>query len=109
METDIYSNLKTYIRYQLLTGVAVALIEADLSNAQMAVFVVHLFLSRKVVWSKVEENSRDFTKFVHMLSNQSGLVVEDGVLIGPIKVNGGRFVPSNIPLYVGKITTELKT
>jgi hypothetical protein len=96
------------LRYQLLTGAAGALIEAGLTNADVAVFVVHMFLSSAVDRIKIEENSRDFTKFVQMLSNWSELIAKDGVLIGPILVNGGDFVPSNIPLYIGKICTDLK-
>lgn len=97
------------LRYQLLTGVAGAIIEAGVRNAHVAVFVVHVFLSSAVDRSKVKENSRDFERFIQLLSNRPELVAEDVELIGPIFVNGGDFVPLNIPLYVGKISTELKT
>jgi hypothetical protein len=101
-----FSTLKS-LRYQLLNGIAGALIEAKNRNADIALFVVHFFMSTELDQGKVDLNFRDYTKFIQLISNRPDLTIDYGSLIGPIRVEGGPFVPSNIPLYVGKIFTEL--
>lgn len=93
------------LRYQLLTGCAGALIEASRVDAQIAVFVVHVFISGAVNPEKVQSNDMDYMQFLRCLWPDGCNNFADGVLVGPISVTGGRFVPSDVPLYVGKIKT----
>jgi len=95
------------LRYQLLTGMAGALIEAGIQQADVGLFVVHEFISKEVDSQKVKANLRDFVKFIHLLPGCSNAGIVEGQLIGPIHVPGGEFVPSDIPLYIGKISREI--
>ena len=95
------------LRYQLLTGSAGTLIDAESIGARLAVFVVHIFLSNKLDVKKVDQNEQDFNNFIRLLAKNPQLILEDGKLFGPIVVNGGKFVPSHIPLYVGKMHTRI--
>ncbi len=95
------------LRYQLLTGSAGTLIDAESIKAHIAVFVIHVFLSNELDMEKVDQNDKDFNKFIRLLSENPKLKLENGKLLDPIVVNGGEFVPSHIPLYVGKIHTRI--
>ncbi len=96
------------LRYQLITGAAGTLIDAKSIKAHLAVFVIHIFLSNNLNFDKVKKNDRDFNNFIWLLSKNPQLKLEDGELFGPILINGGEFVPSYIPFYVGKIHTWIK-
>jgi hypothetical protein len=100
-----FPALKSF-RYQLLAAVAGALIEAKIRKAALCLFVVHVFLTKLVDLKKIEENSRDYDKFIQLLSGRPDLEVKDGKLIGPIHVKGGPFVPLNVPLYAGKMVSN---
>lgn len=95
------------LRYQLLHGLAGTLIEAKNKKATQAVFVVHEFISSKVYQDKVDRNNADFEKFVHAFPGWKEASIRAGVLVGPIRVPGGKFVPGDIPILIGKATTNL--
>ena len=95
------------LRYQLLTGVAGALIEAGKQRADIGLFVVHEFLSNEVKQEKVQENLKDLVKFIQLLPGCSKVEIKEEQLIGPIRVPGGEYVPSSIPLYVGKVSRKI--
>jgi hypothetical protein len=95
------------LRYQLLTGVAGALIGAKKQEAEVGLFVVHEFLSEETKQEKVQENWRDFLGFIQLLPGCSNTGILEGQLIGPIHVPGGQFVPSDTPLYLGKVSREI--
>jgi len=95
------------LRYQLLTGCAGALIEASKIGAGAAVFVVHVFISDSVDNQKVRSNDIDYVCFLKRLGYMDTKNMDDGSLIGPLKVPGGPFVPSDLPLYAGKIKTQV--
>ena len=97
------------LRYQLLHGVAGTLIEAENRGAAQAVFVVHEFLSDQTEPDKVERNRQDLDRFLHQLPGFRDARLEPGQLLGPIQVPGGEFVPSDIPLLIGKVTTHLES
>ena len=95
------------LHYQLLTGVAGALIEAKTKDAAFAVFVVHRFLSSGLPYTTLSKNFNDLSQFVQTLPGCTNVRLEDGKLIGPIHVSGARYVPSHIPLYIAEITRPL--
>lgn len=96
------------LRYQLLVGVAGSLAEAKNRHADFAVFVVHQFLSSKVLSRNVLRNSMDWSRFIRCLPNCSDVEPAFGRLIGPIFVPGNEYIPSTIPLYLGKTSRILE-
>jgi hypothetical protein len=53
-------------------------------------------------------NDREFDQFLNYLTSDEAGGMDDGVLIGPLEVPGGPFVPPDMPLYVGKIKTGIR-
>jgi hypothetical protein len=95
------------LRYQLLTATAGALAFARQENAQVAVFLVHEFRSSSVSRRALAINERDLNQFVCRLSGGNYKGVELGELVGPIRVRGNEWIPSDIPLYIGKVCRHL--
>jgi hypothetical protein len=96
------------LRYQLLHGIAAALIHAKAKRADAALFLVHEFRGEGFDMRKAERNSADLETFVRRLPG--GGAPEDigtGKVVGPFRVPGGGKVPGGIPLYVGKVVREL--
>jgi hypothetical protein len=96
------------LRYQLLHAVAATLIEAQQRGAEVAAFLVHEFLSTRLQPDKVLRNHLDWQSFVARLARDQAAPVQAGRTIGPIFVAGGGLVPSTIPLYLGKIQSNLE-
>ena len=89
------------LRYQLLHGIAASLIFAREHSATAAVFIVLEFHGPSCVKENLERNSRDFSLFLKALS-PNGPSSQIGKLSGPLLVPGGEFVPTGLPLFVGK-------
>ena len=90
------------LRYQLLHAVAGTLMEARRRKANVAVFVVHEFLSADTNEELVKRNTDDLRKFV---AATSGDPVFIGRLAGPFSFPG--LNSHEIILFVGKITTKI--
>ncbi len=101
--------------YQLLPAVGGTLIEAGNCGAGQAVFLVHEFLHepnaalglKGTEGRKVERNRQALDDLVEALPGTGGRPPVGDFLVGPFAVPGGRFVPSDVPLLVGKVTTVL--
>jgi hypothetical protein len=94
------------LRYQLVHGCAATLIEANLRQADVAVFLVHEFLIPGATKPKtVKQNSEDWATFLRAL-DPSGDLLRPGGMSGPFKVPGGGRVPGTVPLLVGKVSTS---
>jgi hypothetical protein len=89
------------LRYQLLHGAAATLIEAKNRKAKLAAFIVHEFLSEKTQPEKVQKNGQDLRYFISLLGTEV-----HGGLTGPCMVPGNQFVPNDIPLFLGKASTN---
>jgi len=90
-----------HLRYQLLTGVAGALAEAQACGADITVFVVHEFIgSTNPV--KVAANAADLNAFVSLLSNRCVPTVSPGSLCGPFSVPGNAHFAGTNRLFIGK-------
>ena len=96
------------LRYQLLTGIAGTLIEAKKRKADCAVFAVHEFLSQGLDLVKISQNTEDFNTFVRLLSKEKDVRTVSGALQEVGYVKGSKFVPSKIPLLIGKTATKLE-
>jgi len=94
--------------YQLLTGVAGTLAEAKRRRAKQAVFVVHVFESRRVLTSKSKiVNDHAFADFLRALGLATGENVPAGTLFHKNCVaQPTEFIPS-IPFSVGKCSRDI--
>lgn len=95
------------LRYQLLYGLAGTLIEAKNQQATLAVFVIHEFISSHTNSTKVNLNDMDFRKFIQSLPGCSGTIVTLDKFAEGIKIPGGQYVPTNIPVLIGKIKSKI--
>ena len=91
------------LRYQLLYGVAAAIAYAVEVKALRALFVVHEFLERG---AETKRNERDLNNFLSYLA--PGAIPLGRRLYGPVRVPGNEHIPGDIPLYLGKIRTEIE-
>lgn len=90
------------LRYQLLHGLAGALIEAKNQKAELAIFIVHEFISSQTNPKNVARNNTDFKKFIRAFPGLRAVTITQGKLIEGIIIEGGQYVPSDIPVLIGK-------
>ncbi len=95
------------IRYQLLYGLAGALIEAKAQAANRAVFLVHEFVTDRTKDEIHARNRRDLERFAAHFGLQ--FRPADSMWAGPIQVPGGKHVPGDIPIWLAKIVTRLRS
>ena len=95
------------LRYQLLHATAATLIEAKRRHAQVAVFVVHEFISHHLNPDKLATNHADWQAFLAALAEHPATGLATSGTIGPLHIPGAEHVPSDIPLYLGKLRTVL--
>jgi hypothetical protein len=95
------------LRYQLLHGIAGALIEAVSQEAGLVAFVVHEFISSQTDPVKVARNEADLGRFICSFPGMSGVRVRPGRLVEGVTVPGGQYVPCKIPVLVGCVTSLL--
>jgi Domain of unknown function (DUF6946) len=101
------------VRYQLLTAVAGALIEARNRDCRQAVAVVHEFLSHPdpdkelegTDDRKVARNRAAWNTLVEALVGEAEQ--DPPGLTTPVRVPGGGRVPPDVPLMLGKATRQL--
>jgi hypothetical protein len=89
------------LRYQLLTALAGILIEAKIQQAAMAILLVHEFVTPCTQDRRIADNTADLDGFVRALGYQG---IKPGQIIGPFSVPGGKFVPGNILICIGKVS-----
>jgi len=90
------------VRYQLLTVVAGTLSEAKKQKANSAIFVVQTFITNGLDQNKHQINQADLDLFVNLISNGRFKTIKDGTLVGPLRVQGNKFIPDFIDLWIGK-------
>jgi hypothetical protein len=93
------------LRYQLLYGVGAALAYASQVNSSRALFVVHEFASPSSISERLTINERDLNNFLKLLAAKA--VPLGQRLYGPVYIPGNEHIPKEIPLYFGKIRTEI--
>lgn len=93
------------LRYQLLTGAAGSVLEAEQAGADFAVFVVHEFITESADRKrKVPRHHKEFVSFVRALTRDSRKKVARGRLYGPVQCVTPR--GREIDLFIGKITDD---
>jgi len=100
-----YSDKIQRVQCQLLHAVAGTLVEAKKNSASRSLFVVQTFATGAINQVKYKANSKALDDFVHVISSGSYRSIKEGHIIGPFHVNGNESIPSDIPLYMGKIKT----
>jgi hypothetical protein len=96
------------LRYQLLHAAAATLIEARANEAELGLFLVHEFWSASLNRGRLKQNATDWENFVHAFPELASARIEENQILGPVLVAGGGRVPHSVPLYLGKLVTELK-
>lgn len=98
---------------QLLTGTAGALALAKRWGAHTAVFVIHEFVggqrrdgTEATRPANVKRNGEALNRFLTALSGTPTSITHDQI-VGPYRVPGNAYLPSDVVLYVGKTRRNL--
>lgn len=89
------------LRYQLLTAIAGALVEAQGYGADTTLFVVHEFVG-KTDDRKLRANAADLNGLVRLLSGGSIESISPGTLAGPFEIPGNEHFAGTESLFIGK-------
>jgi hypothetical protein len=95
------------LRYQLLHAAAATLIEAEKNQAEVGLLLIHEFRSASLNKNNLTQNAADWENFVQAFPKLATARCETNQILGPVSVPGGGRVPSSVPLYLGKLITEL--
>jgi hypothetical protein len=96
------------LRYQLLTGCAGALCEANRHGYKRALFLVHEFVSSRTVDENHRRNAADLDLFLHRLSHGATKSIKNGEILGPFNVRGAPLLPHPGFLFIGKVSRNLR-
>lgn len=94
------------LRYQLITATAGAALQAVIDQSVATVLVVHEFHSNLTAPEKIAANQDDLDAFLGLL-HLAPPTLTAGQLIGPIPLPVSALLPGGMPLYLGKVVTEL--
>jgi hypothetical protein len=95
------------LRYQLVHSAAASLIAAERHDAGVAILLVHEFISAGLSFRMLKENAKDWAAFIRAFPKLADAEVRRNQILGPVSVPGGGYVSPSIPLYFGKIVTQL--
>ena len=101
-----YSSGLKEVRYQLLSGLAGTLVEANKRGAALSVFIVFQFRSCATPMSDLERNLADYTRFVRILFQDNLAEVLNDKIYGPFNAPGSELVPAG-RFLIGKITYKI--
>jgi hypothetical protein len=115
---QVLDEIVADLPYQLLPAIAGTMLEAEHLKASKAVFVVHEFRTAKTADANLDANADVLNRFLRLFLSANGASagqnfrLENGQIIGPVQiperpVTGIDRIPSDIPLYIGKIRTDL--
>ena len=92
------------LRYQLLHGVAAAVITAAQQEARCAAWIVHEFRTPDADPAALQRNAGDLAAFIEHLKVPQRPVSRgtETSLVGPFRLPGGGRVPAGAELYIGK-------
>jgi hypothetical protein len=119
-QRQVLANDVANLPYQLLPAIAGTLLEARHHGASKAVFVVHEFRTAKTEDANLDANADALNCFLRLFLSANGasagedFALENSHIVGPIlvaerHVTGSDRIPSQIPLLIGKIRTNLLT
>jgi len=96
------------LRYQLLHAAAATLIEAKDNGAEMGLLLVHEFHSASLNRNRLSQNATDWQNFVHAFPELATARIDENQILDPVSVPGRGLVPNSVPLFLGKLVTELQ-
>ena len=96
------------LRYQLFTAVAGTLAFAHQSNAKIAVFIIHEFVTDCTRDEDHKANTFDLDAFVCRLSDGAIRELRTGEIVGPFPVAENSYWPSKPALYIGKAAKNIR-
>ncbi len=88
------------VRYQLLTAICGAVLQAKHDSSSLAVFVVHEFHTDKTTAENLQRNREDYERFLAVIGIPSSATT-DARLRGPVKID-------EMECLVGKAVREVK-
>ena len=109
-----------WLPYQLLSGLAGTLLEAQVMQASKAIFLIHEFKTSLTRDINHARNSATLNRFLDLLCEANGISPPAStikqVMLGPIyfshipRARGRRVLPHlpKLPLYIGKIVTNTR-
>jgi uncharacterized protein DUF6946 len=114
MVSDVVAGLP----YQLLAAIAGTLLEAQIQKAATAILLVHEFRTTATVDAQLDANADALNSFLRLFYPANGGPDEEevqlrlGEIIGPMSVTERSMpeaptLPRDIPLFIGKIRTDL--
>jgi len=74
----------------------------------MGVLLIHEFRSASLNKNNLTQNATDWENFAQAFPKLATARFETNQILGPISVPGGGRVPPSVPLYLGKLVTELE-
>jgi hypothetical protein len=96
------------LRYQLFTGCAGALCEADQRGYKRSLFLVHEFVTNRTVDENHQRNAADLDLFLHRLSHGATKSIKNGKILGPFNVPGAPLLSNPGLLFIGKVSRNLR-
>ncbi len=96
------------IMYQLIHSTAGLLAESKEQSVKKALFIVNNFVTENTNEIKKKENLTHLNYFVKNISD-SKYNLDDDRIIGPLRVPGNDYIPSNVDLYIGKLDIFLSS
>lgn len=88
------------LRYQLLTAVAGTIAYAETERVDLAVLVVHEFVTDATADKRHADNEADLRRFLHRLSGEP--------VAGPLGILGPFAIGNAPPLLIAKLTTRIR-
>jgi hypothetical protein len=96
------------LRYQLFTGCAGALCEADRRGYKRTLFLVHEFVTSRTVDENHRTNAADLDLFLHRLSHGAIQSIKHGEIQGPFTIPGAPLLSNPGLLFIGKVSRNLR-
>jgi hypothetical protein len=100
--------MKRFENFGINFRTAAALIEAAANEAEVGLLLIHEVRSPSLNVDKLTQNASDWTNFIHAFPELADARIEKNQILGSVSVPGGGRVPHSVPLYLGKLVTELK-
>ncbi|MCA6422672.1 MAG: hypothetical protein IM568_07635 [Flavobacterium sp.] len=99
-------DLKSTLKYQLLTAVAGTIAEAKKRGATTAYFLIQTFIEQEN--NNHQNNKKDLDNFIKYFSKSVYTNIENNKILGPFSISKGTdLIPDNIELFIGKYEVNI--
>lgn len=95
------------LKYQLLTGLAGTISKAEKEGIKRVIFLIHEFKTNSTDPKKHEINSKALNAFIHRITNGKSKSIQNGELLGPIKIPGTPLFDKVPDMYIGKVVRTI--